>query len=312
MPNLTDIRNFLVVGAIYVDLDYEIPSEAFKTDADTQLFCEASFRIGGTGFNQANILSESTGATQNVKLVTILGNDPASELIKKLLDDHDGRFSVEVLDVQAEASPPIVSILHETIQSRSRRLMIGPPRRYISNVWSKLPELNTDVVIDGDCALLFDGYSLTDYDLTCASDLSALTSKFVSSTLLLLPHKIYQFLRKDEFLSALKCFNNLESSFYTVSRILFGLGDIGIPGDALIAKTVAQLVADCAECELNLRFGALDAQYCAHYRGGGKISIIEYDIDRLGNRSVGDHLQVREMVDPSALREKHRREISIF
>jgi len=311
MPILTETKNFLVVGAVYIDLEYELPTDALKSSVDSQLFCEASFRVGGTGYNQARILGASVQLDQKVKLITLLGQDPVSVLAKDIIKKTPSSFQIETLETSVDASPPIVSILREKLASTSRRIMIGPPNRYISGLWTELIKIGNETNSCETTALIFDGYSLTSYELNFEQILHAFTKNFSSSTLLLLPHNIYTVLDKEQFFSAMKCFGNLESSFYTVSRIILNVGDTGVPSDDLIIATVRQLLSNHPTCELNLRFGILDAQFCVHYQGGSKVDIIEYDIDGFGQRSVGDQIQVREMINPSELIEKHRRELSI-
>lgn len=313
MPDLSDIRTIVVVGAVYVDLDYEVPKVALKNDIDTQLFCDAKLTIGGTGFNQAKLFDETASPTQNVFLITILGEDPVSMITREMVESGSHSFDISVIGSEKTAASPIITILREKFRSESRRLMIGPTSRYISFVWHHIGALcNVTKIKKNESALIFDGYSLTDYQIDYETRLKKFTNTFQSSTLLLLPHKIYQSIGKETLFSALNCFDNLESSFYTVSRVISGAGDTAVPEDSLVKSTVRELNSVCPRLEMNLRYGAMDAQYCANYSGGDFITITEYDLSRLGVRSVGDQVQIREMIRKSEINVKHRREISVL
>lgn len=310
MPNLTEISYIDVVGATYLDLVTELDERDISSIGDVQIFTEAKVRLGGTGYNQANIFASTAHRIAQFRLITLLGPDPISGIIKSMVLTQSQFMATQFLETEQVQSLPVINIIHARCDQGSRRVMIGPEQRPISNIWAKLAEIAGPSVRKEDNALIFDGYALTSFSITFARRLGEFTSQYSSSTLLLLPHKIFALISVETFLSALSCFNNLESSFYTVSRILFGVGDIGSPSDEFILRTVKTIAELAPDCELNLRYGELDAEYSVNYRpGDGFVTIRRYEIAGFGRRSVGDQVQILEMISPEKLPVLDSREI---
>lgn len=312
MADLRQRPNVCVIGAVYLDLSVSIDARALISNVDVQLFAETQYALGGTGFNQARLISAECADGVNIRLVTTLGTDEISKIVMKMCETHRDQFETIFLLSELKLTPPVVNILNVESEIKTRRVMIGPQRRYISKIWEIL-RINLHLFeADGDAGLVFDGYSLTGFGKEDEEVLSAICDRYSSRTLLLLPHRLYEYISKETFLLALSYFTDLESSFYTVSRLLFGIGEQSDPPDDLIARTVLALRERAPHCELHLRFGDKDAQHCIHVmRQSQSVTINTYDIDDLGQKSVGDKIQVYEMFSSQKLRLLRSRTITL-